>query len=98
MRTALGAQVAHRLIDLLNVQEPTGSVVLPLVNHTQPTYVADADYSKTIDGMLVTYLTTAAVQSFWEVTLSLTPKYINIDSFFKSYFKLSYHQLYGLGF
>ena len=62
--TALGAQVAQRLINLLNVQGPTGPVVPPLVNHTQPTYVADADYSETIDGVLVTYLTIAAVQNF----------------------------------
>ena len=49
----------------------------PLVNDTLPTYVADADYSETIDGVLVTYLTIAAVQNFWEVTQSLAPKYIN---------------------
>ena len=75
--TALGAQVAQMLIDLLNAQGPLGSVVPPLVNHTQPTYAADTDCSETIDDVLVTYLTVAAVQDFWEVTLSLVHKYIN---------------------
>ena len=77
MRTALGEQVAKRLINLLNGQGGAGPVVSPLVNHTPPTYVADADYSETIDGGLVIYLTTASVQNFWEVTLSLAPKHIN---------------------
>ena len=77
IRTALGAQVAQRLINSLNTQGLTGPVVPPLVNHTQPTYVADADYTETIDGVLVTYLTPVAVQNFWEVTLSLAPKHIN---------------------
>ena len=77
MRTVLGAQVAQRLIDLLNGQGGAGPVVPSLVNHTPPTYVADADYSETIDGVLVTYLTIAAVQNFWVVTLSLAPKHIN---------------------
>ena len=48
--TALGSQVAQKLIDLLNAQGPAGPVVPPLVNHTQPAYDADADYSETIDG------------------------------------------------
>ena len=75
--TALGALVTPRLIDLLNAQGPTVLVVPPLVNHTQPTYAADIDYSETVDGVLVTYLTVVAVQEFWEVTLSLLPKHIN---------------------
>ena len=49
----------------------------PLVNHTPPTYAADTNYSETIDGTLVTYLTVGAVCSFWEVTLALLPKHIN---------------------
>ena len=56
--------VAQRLIDLLNAQGLTGPVVPPLVNHTQPIYVADTDYAETIDGTLVTYLTVDAVQTF----------------------------------
>ena len=75
--TALGTLVAPRLIDLLNAQGPTVPVVPPLVNHTQPTYAADIDYSETVDGVLVTYLTVVAVQEFWEVTFSLLPKHIN---------------------
>ena len=78
MRTALGAQVAQRLLDLLNGQGGAGLVVPPLVNHTPPTYVTDANYSEAIDGVLVIYLPTAAVQNFWEVTLSLAPKHINV--------------------
>ena len=77
MITALGAPVVQRLIDLLNAQGPTGPEVPSLVNHTQPTYVAETDYTETIDGMLVTNLTTAAVRTFWEVTLSLAAKHIN---------------------
>ena len=75
--TALGAQVMQMFIDLLKAQGPPGSVASPLVNHTQPTYAADIDYSETVDGVLVTYLTVVAVQEFWEVTLSLLPKHIN---------------------
>ena len=48
-----------------------------MVDHSQPTYVADTDYTETINGVIVTYLTTAAVRTFWEVTLSLAPKHIN---------------------
>ena len=77
MINALGAPVARQIIDLLNAQGPTGPVVPPLVNHTQPTYVADTDYTETIDGVLVTYLTNAAVKAFWEVCLSFAPKHIN---------------------
>ena len=63
MIAALGASVVQRLIDLLNAQGLTGPVVPPLVNHTQPTYVADTDYTENIDGVLVTYLTTLAFQN-----------------------------------
>ena len=77
MIAALGAPVAQRLIDLLNTQGPTGAVFPPLVNHTQPTYVADTDYTETNNGVLVAYLTTAAVQNFWEVTLFLALKHVN---------------------
>ena len=45
MRTALAAQVAQRLIDLLNGRGGAGPVVPPLVNYTPLTYVADATYS-----------------------------------------------------
>ena len=62
---------------MLNGQGGSGLVVPPFVNHTPPIYVANADYSETIDGVLVTYLTIAAVQNFWVVTLSLAPKHIN---------------------
>ena len=75
--TALGAQVARQLINLLNAQGPLGPVAPSLVNNTQPTYVADTEYSETVDGVLVTYLTVVVVQEFWEVTLSLLPKHIN---------------------
>ena len=78
IETALGSLVAQQLIDLLNAaQRPTAPVVPPLVNHTPPTYAADTDYSETIDGAQVTYLTVGAVRSFWEVTLALAPKHIN---------------------
>ena len=78
IEVALDLQVGQQLIALLNAaQGPTAPVVPPLVNHTQPTYIADTDYSETIDGVLVTYLTVAAVQIFWEVTLSLSAKHIN---------------------
>ena len=62
---------------MLNGQERAGPAVPPLINHTPPTYIADANYSETIDGVLVIYLTTTAIQNFWEVTLSLAPKHIN---------------------
>ena len=75
--TALGAAVMRQLIDLLDAQGSAGPVVPPLTNYTQPIYVADINYTKTIDGVLVTYFTTAAVKASWAVTLSLAPKYIN---------------------
>ena len=53
MVTALGAPVARQIINLLNAQRPTGPVVSPLVNHTQPTYVADTDYTETIDDVKI---------------------------------------------
>ena len=78
IETALGPLVAQQLIALLNAaQRPTTPIVPPLVNHIQPTYVADTDYAETIDGTLVTYLTVGAVQTFWEATLTLAPKNIN---------------------
>ena len=57
IRTVLGALVAPRLIVLMNAQGPTVPVVPPLVNHTPPAYVADTDYSETINGAQVIYLT-----------------------------------------
>ena len=75
--TALGALVASMLIALMNAQGPTAQVVPPLVNHTPPTFAAHIDYSETVNGALVTYLTVVAVQDFWEVTLSLLPKHIH---------------------
>ena len=54
-----------------------GPVVPPLINNTVPVYTADTDYTETIDGAVVTHLTTAAVQQFWEVTLSLLPKHVH---------------------
>ena len=65
IETVLGLQVRRQLIDLMNAaQGPTAPTGLPLVNHTQPTYVTDTDYAETIDGTLVTYLTLGAVQTF----------------------------------
>ena len=59
--TALGALVAPRLIALMNTPAPPVPVVAPLVNHTPPTYVTDTNYSETIDGARITYLTVGAV-------------------------------------
>ena len=42
--TALGTSVVQRLIAFFDTQGTTGPVAPPLVNHTQPTYVVDADY------------------------------------------------------
>ena len=77
IRTTLGALVAPRLIVLMNAQETTATVVPPLINHTPPTYAADTNYSETIDGAQVTYLTVVAVQEFWETTLTLAPKHVH---------------------
>ena len=77
IRNALEVLVAPRLIALMNALAPAARVVPPLVNHTPPTYVADTNYSETINGARVTYLTVGAIRSFWEVTLSLLPKHIH---------------------
>ena len=61
---ALGALVAQQLIDWLNAQGSAGPVVLPLINHTQPMYIADTNYTDTIDDMLVTYLIIVAMITF----------------------------------
>ena len=61
--TALGALVAPRLIALINTPAPTIQVVPRLFNHTPPTYVADTDYSETIDGFLLS-LVTPSLQSY----------------------------------
>ena len=61
----------------MNAPAPAAPVVAPLVNHTPPTYVADTDYSETINSAQVTYLTVGAIRDFWEVTLSLLLKHIH---------------------
>ena len=47
------------------------------INNTQPTYTTHSDYSETIDGQQVVHLTVAAVQAFFEVTMSLDSKHVN---------------------
>ena len=59
---ALGALVARQLIHLLDAQGPAGPVVPPLINHTQSPYIADSNYTETIDGVLVTYFTTTGTE------------------------------------
>ena len=56
---------------------PLGPVAPPLINNTAPVYTADTDYVEIINGLPVTCLTIAAVQGFWEVTMSLLPKHIH---------------------
>ena len=79
IETALGLQLGQILIGQMNAaaQGPPVPPGPPLVNHAQPTYVADTDYSETIDGALVTYLTIAEVQAFWETTMTLAPKHVH---------------------
>ena len=79
IETVLGLQVGRILIDQMNAaaQGPTAPTGPPLVNHSQPTYVADTNYAETIDGARVTYLTVVAVQEFWETTLTLAPKHVH---------------------
>ena len=80
---ALPGPVGRQLIAMLNAGVPVanaglaGPVVPPLINNIAPVYTADTDYADTINGVVVTYLTIAAVQEFWEVTMSLLPKHIH---------------------
>ena len=58
--TALGAPVAWILIDRINAQNQggnTGPAIPFLVNNTQSIYTADANYTETIDDVVVTHLT-----------------------------------------
>ena len=76
----LGGPVGRQLIGLLNAGAPVANaqpVVPPLINNAAPVYIADTDYADTINGVAVTHLTIAAVQEFWEVTMSLLPKHIH---------------------
>ena len=79
IEAALGHAAGRALIVALNAaQLPPGAPPgPPLVNHAAPTYVAAPDYSETVDGTLVTYLTVGAVRTFLEVTMTLAPKHIN---------------------
>ena len=76
----LGGPLGRQLIGLINDGAPvvnTVPTIPPLINNTAPVYTADTDYTETIDGVVVTHLTTVAVQEFWEVTLSLLPKHVH---------------------
>ena len=79
--TILGEPLGRKLIGIMNQIDAAGGivgpVVPPLINNTVPVYSADTNYTKTIGGVVVTHITTAAVQQFWEVTLSLLPKHIH---------------------
>ena len=79
IETALGASAAAALIAQINAtQAGTGAPPgPPLVNNTAPSYTAAPDYAETINGVLVTHLTVAAVQTFLETTMTLAPKHIN---------------------
>ena len=77
---ALGGPVGRQLIGVLNADQAAGNAgpAIPLlINNTQLIYTVDTDYTETIDGVVVTHLTTVAVQEFWEVTLSLLPKHVH---------------------
>ena len=75
LRTALGDNdLADTIIEQLDViQDGTVSGI----NKTQPTYVANADYTEMIDGRQVVHLTVAVVKAFFEVTMSLNSKHVN---------------------
>ena len=79
IEAALGHAAGQALIVALNAAQlaPVPPPGPPLVNHAAPTYVAAPDYSETVDGALVTYLTVGAVQTFLEVTMTLAPKHIH---------------------
>ena len=72
--TALGRPMALMiLVNLCAGQRLTGLVV----NNTQPVYAANNDYDEAIDGAVVQHLTVNAVQTYFETTLTLTPKHIH---------------------
>ena len=77
MITALGAAVTQQLINLLDAQGPARPIDLTLINNNLPTYTAFTDYTETIDGVLITYLTTHAVKACWEITLFRAPKHVH---------------------
>ena len=68
IEAALGVATGRILIDQMNavIQAPPGGPPgNNLINNTAPTYVAAPNYADTIDGVLVTYLTVGAVQTFF---------------------------------
>ena len=70
----LGRPMTSMVIaNLRAAQRPAG----PVVNNTQPVYVANNDYDEAIDGAVVQHLTVNAVQTYFEITLALTPKHIH---------------------
>ena len=72
--TALGRPMASMVIaNLRAAQRPAG----PVVNNTQPVYVANNNYDEAIDGAVVQHLTVNAVQTYFETTLTLAPKHIH---------------------
>ena len=72
--TALGRPMAVTILaNLRAAQRPPG----PVVNNTQPVYVANNDYDEAIDGAVVQHLTVNAVQTYFETTLTLAPKHIH---------------------
>ena len=67
---ALGRPMASMVLtNLQAAQRPAG----PVVNNTQPVYVANNDYDEAIDGAVVQHLTVNAAQAYFETTLALAP-------------------------
>ena len=80
IESALGPSTAATLIAQMNANalgQPGAPPGPPLVNHTAPSYNVAPDYAETINGVLVTYLTVGAVQTFLETTMTLAPKHIH---------------------
>ena len=74
--TVLGRPMALMIIKKLcagNAQR----TAQPIVNNTLPIYAANNDYDEAIDGVIVQHLTVVALQSFFETTLSLSPKQVH---------------------
>ena len=72
--TALGQPMAVTILANLRAGQPTAG---PVVNNTQPVYATNNNYNEAIDGVILQHLTINAIQEYFEVTLSLSPKQIH---------------------
>ena len=71
---ALGRPMGVMILANLRAGQQAAGLI---VNNVQPVYAANNNYDEAIDGVIVQHLAINAVQEYFEVTLSLSPKHIH---------------------